>query len=553
MSSADAPTDADDIPTEILDENVEISTGIDKTDDGFRVTRTAAFAELADEPKKKALDDHQRKNRVKYFDDLVNFDAELSGTVYAQSQSAASGIDVTHPTASTLDEEPSATEKQITKECRQLIRDLGLDTDGTTIFRNLIVHGNDISFIQYEEGEGIVDMITLPLRSMTILDDDTYRNDHGFNQGGEDNWEETITEADWYIINEGREDYETPIPAEDILHVALNRRSNWHKDHRGRDTFGVWGERRLEPVRYSMQAKQNTLANKVAMDDKLLAREYFYINVEELFGHITDPDMREEKAKQYARELRELVEDLEADQKPILPEEVTVEIEGPDGETARNMSEFIQTMNDSLQHALNYHVGAFGRDAGGTDRANKPAKEMSDNSVRHLRKVVKASFRRLFEIHTILRHEGTREVVNPEAQGLERFAVREDIRLPEVTFDPVDPTEQVERVRNAISLYEKGVADLNEVRAEAGLEPVTNEDIREMYWFKNPVMWKDDESEDALYKNQEPKNEQPPEEEPGGDGDGDGGGNGDGGDGDSSGNRRSYPTDSRESYEADDT
>ncbi len=529
--SAEGPT----IPSQVIDEGVEISTGIEETSDGFRVTRTAAFAEMADRPKKTALDGERTKNDVQFYDDMVKFDAELAGTIHAQSQSAASGIGVTHPAVSALDDNRSDIEKEITKDCGRLISELNIDRDGATIFHNLITHGNDVSFIQYSSDDGVIGMDALPLRSLTIVDQETLDAEHRFNRGTEDAFSETITEPTWYVLNEGREAYEQIIPQSDVLHVAVNRRGNWHKDLKRRWTFGVWGERRLEPIKYSLQAKQNTLANKVAMDDKLLAREYFYINVEDLFGHITDPDDRLDEARAYAQELREMIQDLDADQKPILPEEVTVEVEGPDGDTARNMSNFIQTMNDSLQHALNYHVGGFGRDAGGTDRANKPAKEMSDNSVRHLRKVMKTGFRRLFEIHTILKYPEARVVVDPTADGIERYGLREDIRLPVLTFDPVDPQDQVEKIRNAISGYEKGVYSLNEARVEAGAEPVEQDDIKEMYWYKNPVSWSDDKSEDALYKNQDPQKET---EEPA---DSDSGG-----DGDATGNRRSYPTDSSE-------
>lgn len=575
------------VPSDIIDNEIDIQTGVDETDDGdVRVHRTAAFAEIADRPKQKAIDEESMKNDVKFFDDLRKFDAELAGTIYAQCQSAGSGADVTHPKVDALDDDRSDLEKTITQECRQLLRDLGIQQDIMTFFRNLVVHGNDVSWIEWmvgsgEDDGGVTDLLCMPLRALTILDVDPRTNQNITTYGGtDDDYERSITDAEYYVINEGDTDIQDVTHESEVLHIALNRRGHWHKDHKGRWTYGVWGERRLEPVRYTLQAKQNTLANKVAMDDKLLAREFYYINVEELFGHIEDPDRRQEKTEEYAGELRRLIEDLEADQKPILPEEVEVEIEGPDGDTARKMSDFIQTMNDSLQHALTYHVASFGRDAGGTGRGNRPAKDMSDNSVRQLREVVKDSFRRLFEIHAVLRHEEIRQI-NPEysEDDIRRYELdpEADVEMPILTFDPVDPSEQVERVRNAISMYEKGIADLNEARVEANLEPIDDSDAEDMMWFRNPTLWSDDDEEDVLYKNQQlpttpsaqmEMQEQEQENEDGPDGeernpDTEGPGDedqqdqspsdddDDGDDGDSGGNRRTYPTDSVESYSTD--
>lgn len=571
--TVDVPGTASDEMPDIVDaQTVSTTVEADPDSDTVSVTRTAAFAEVAERPKQRAITDESIKNDVKFFDDLITFDAELSGTLHAQSQAAAAGPGVTHPAMTALEDDRTPLEEDITADCKQLLKDLNIDRDGATFFLNLLAHGNDVNFIEYEEGDadgegGVIDLKPLPLRALTILDEETYQNRHrgsagmgtpspsglGTTTDGVENVDEVITDTDRYVVNEGNSEHEDDWPAHDILHLALNRRTNWHTDHKGRATYGVWGERRLEAIRYSLQAKQNTLANKVAMDDKLLAREYFYINVEELFGHIDDPDRRLKKAREYAKELRSRIETLDADQKPILPEEVNVEIEGPDGDTARTMSDFIQTMNDSLQHALNYHVGAFGRDAGGTDRANRPAKDMSDNSVRHLRKIVKAGFRRLFKIHAMLRYEQAREVVDSSAVGVQRYELADDVRLPELTFDPVDPQEQVEKIRNAISGYEKGILHLNEARVMADHEPLTADAVEEAYWFRNPTAWADDDEEDNLYKNQqlpesgeEPAAESPDSEGPGSEDQTNGSPSDDSdGDGDEpSGNRRTYPTDS---------
>lgn len=532
------------VTDKVIDDDVEITTSVDENpDDGeIIVSRTAAFAELADEPRHKTIDAEMIEGDIKFFDQLRDFDPELAGTLLAQSMATTSGMDAVHPAS--LDfrgEQPTELEKTITEDSRKLLRDLNLKKDGPAIVRDLVTHGNDVSHISYDEGEGITALQTLPLRALTILDFDTFRNaGHSqhthFSHDFSEDMRRVITSNDVYVINEANSEAQEAYPEHDILHIALDRHRNWYTDRKGRETFEVWGSRRLDPVKYTVQVKQNTLANKVAMDDKLLAREFYLVNVEELFGHIEDDKRRHQKAKDYAAELRKIVENLKPDQKPILPQEVEIKIEGPDGETARNLSNFIQTMNDSIQHALTYHVASFGRDAGGTDRGNKPAKDMSDNSVRQLRDLLKTSFQRLFEYHAVLRHPEAREEVDAGVNDIRRYRLREDVTLPVLTFDPVDPQEQSEKVRDAISLYEKGIGDLNEARAIVGLDPITDEEIQNRPFFKIPGQ------EMEIQEMQNQGDEGTDDDPDVGDGPGDGPG----------GNRRSRPTDSEAADEDED-
>lgn len=478
--------------------HIDTHTSIEEDPDGNPVvTRSAAFAEVADRPREKALDAEDTMNEVEFLDNLRKFDPELAGTIRAMCQSAAAGIGVIHPAEEGKVSEMSDIEEKITDACDQLLDDLGIREEATTYFRNCVVHGDDMSHIHYDEGDGdeeggVEELTPLPLRLMTVTDErppldgtDSTTNDEDFDR--------VIAEANYYAMQEDDDERREVYPARDVLHIALNRRGNWQEDILGRETFNVYGETTLEPVKFSVQTKQNTMANKVAMDDKLLTREYYHINVEELFGHIQDPDLRQRRVEEYAAELREKLEDLEADQKPIIPEEVTVEIEGPDGNTAQTMTDFIETMNNSIQHALCYHVASFGRDAGGTDRGNRPAKEMSDNTVRQLRGVVQDAFQRLFEIHAKLRFEEAREP--GDGDGHEQYELDDDIVLPTLKFDPVDPEDRNDEVRNAATLYEKGIGDLNEARGEVNLKPIDEEEKEDMMFFKNPTTPAEDEEQ----------------------------------------------------------
>lgn len=556
--SDDTPDDAQDAPADadadayvaegVGHDAVETDVRVTEGDDGtIQVTRSAAFAEVATRPTRVAIDDEHTSNEVVFYDSLATLDAELAGTIRAQSQLASMGASITHPASEGDDEEMSDLEQRITEACERLVgRELGLLDQLDDIYAHLIVHGNDVVHLTYEEGDleagtgGVTDLAPLPLRALTILDDETHDGasvvERLLSVGNDKPVDpaRTIDSADWYVLNEGK-DTEQAFPARDVLHIAPNADRNWHTDLKGRSTYGIYGQRRLEPVKWALQAKQNTLANKVAMDDKLLAREFFQIDVDTLFGHIHDDEERTEKAKAYAKDLKEQLENLDADEKMVIPQEVEVEVKGPDGETAQKMADFIEMMNNAIQHALTFHVTGFGRDAGGTERGNRPAKELSLNNIRHLRETVADAIRRLFEMHVLLTEPQARQpAADPDAEPgtIEQWDLADDVVLPEVVFDPLDPPDPSEEIENARTLYEGGVASLNEARERVDLDPLDPDEVDDMMWFPGTTGPKDPQTKQERKEEEQRRQEQQQLQQQQGPGGGGGGGQGDGGQGD---------------------
>jgi hypothetical protein len=496
---------------------VEVETHVEDAGENT-VARSATFADVANRPKEQAINDADTINDVVFYDQLVEFDGDLAGTIRAKSQVAGMGAEVTHPAMRGREEELSEIEQRIMRACEtDLLVGLDLRRRMQAIFRRLIIHGNEIAHIKYADGEGVTGLQELPLRALTIVDEDTHENSEVSATGdkpgplldsgsGEADMEKTIHDADRYVLNEGDSDSRQSYYREEILHLAINKHGNWYTDRVGRDTFGIWGERRLEPIKFAMQAKANTLANKVALDDSLLAREVYHIDIETLYGHIQNDKERTQKAKEYKNKLKRQLNNLAPDEKPILPEEVSVSVQGPDGSTADNQTGFIEMMNNTMQHALTFHSASFGRDAGGSLAGNRPAKEMSDTGVKSLRDVVKREFRQLFRIHALLKFpearapatngEGDR-VNSDEIRDYEQYTLTDDITLPVLSFDPVSRRDKSDRVKDAAAAYEKGVADLNEARRWVDLDPVKEEEVDDMMFRKDPTKMEDPTADDG--------------------------------------------------------
>jgi len=468
----------------------EITAKVDQTDDGnFEVTRSASLAEVVSKPKE-ILDSHRFESDWELYDRLLEIDPELAGTVRAQAQ-MASGFNVISP--ANMGEQEEMTEKDETalKDCKDLVEDLQLELIQPSIFKNMIVHGNDINKIIYEDGVGVKNLQSLPLRNVTIIDEDTNmitrRAKKEAKKVGDtedieldkyiDNIEGTSVQAgDYYVMNEAMGN-EKKIESYKILHLAPESRSNWRKDRFDRVTYGVWGAPRVEPIKFALQAKHNTLTNKVAMDDSLIAREVYKIDVEKLYGHIKNDEERETKAKNYASDLKEKLENMQPDEKPILPDPVTVEIMGAEGH-AREHADFLNMMNDAIMHALTFHVGGTGRDAGGPYIGNAPAKDSSQTNVKHLRKLMAHKLKKLFKIHLLLRHPEWRDS-HGEPNNIDAWTFRDDIEIvvPEVEWDALEEGDMQRLVDVATKAWEKDLITRNEARQLMGFDPADDEKV----------------------------------------------------------------------------
>ena len=475
-----------------IDSNVS-----DVSNDSATVTRSASLAEVVSEPQE-VLEEAQFDTDFELFDKLLDIDPELAGSVRSQAQ-MASGFKVIHPAVKGDQEMPTQDDKEAMEDCEELVRRLSLELSQPSIYKNMIAMGNDINKILFTEGEGVTGLQSLPLRQLTIIDEDTAppRNwDFASSNGGMDAYTQarqhakekgddttidldtywdviqdlSVQKGDFYVLNEGTPQ-ETKIEPWKILHFSVEKRSNWFTDKFDRDTYGIWGAPRLEPTKFSLQAKHNTLTNKVAMDDSLIAREVYKIDVEALFGHISNDEKRTKKAEDYATNLSNQLESMDPDDKPILPNEVSIEVHGPEGK-AREHGEFLNLMNDSIMHALTFNIGGVGRDAGGPMIGNRPAKDQSLENVMHLRQAMSHKLRELFRIHLVIKHPEWREQDSANPNDVSSWRLKSDITTPRIEWDPIEMGDR-ERVANvAAKLFKNKVLTRNEARELMGFDPL---------------------------------------------------------------------------------
>ena len=119
--------------------------------------------------------------------------------------------------------------------------------------RSLMVYGNDINKLVGKAGTGITDVQSLPVKQITIVDE----------RGGLESYfvadeDSPIIRPVTYMLRETSL-YEQAFPADEILHIRIDYRSNWFTDNKGRRTYGVWGASRFTSLKQPIRAKYNTI------------------------------------------------------------------------------------------------------------------------------------------------------------------------------------------------------------------------------------------------------------------------------------------------------
>ena len=462
-----------------------IKDGIGKVERVFQSTPNSGGspAPIADtiEDTRDVIDDNYDTVWDKY-DELIDLDPELSGSVNAISQSATNAT-VDHSTS-----ERSDIDDEAVKECRKLYTKLQLDLATIDIFRNLLRYGNDINKAVYENGEGVQSLQSLPINTVTIVD--SIENISGVSEpddnsaykdvlrtlqeefpdlGQQNHSNMKVFNRGLYLLNENNEGKLRKIHPDNILHFSVDHRSNWHKDQMGRKTYGVWGKSRIAPLEFSLKVKYNTLRNKVAMDDKLVAREIYYVDTKELFGDIPDRDERRKRAKKYVAELKEKIEKLGPDERPALPKEVQVEVIGPEGK-AIDQTDFIEQQNNSTAAALTFPMAGLGRGTTSVKAGEEISSLWAENNIMNLRKTINMGVRKLFEIHLKTVDEKFIKGELDEATPIGDIELVDDLHIPTLVYEPFKEEDLSERTIQIERLRRQKVITAEEARDKFGVD-----------------------------------------------------------------------------------
>tara|TARA_R110000737_G_scaffold322961_1_gene335448 strand:+ start:2230 stop:3651 length:1422 start_codon:yes stop_codon:yes gene_type:complete len=371
----------------------------------------------------KLRDDSNFDNDFYLFDEMLKLDPELNGAVRAVSLTANNY---------TINWS-SARNARIRTALQDLVEKIDFDDILINAMRNLMVYGNDISKLVGTGKEGITNVQSLPVSQITILDD---RNRSAT---ADDN--DPVITVEKYFLREGETTMQE-FPADEILHIRMDYRSNWFTDNETRTTYGIWGASRFTALKQAIRAKYNSMNNRISLEDAM-TKQYISINMDAV-KHIQNPDEQRERLLYIMNQVISTMESLRGDQVPIFPD--YVQIKHIDQRTALpDSSGFLDNVNADIAAVLQVPRTAAGQEKGSTFAASYTANLWASNAIRRIQTILKQSMNGLFSAHLDL-------------LGIEHTS-RD---LPVLTFEPVDEETRLDKMRRATLGYGAGLLSLNQ-------------------------------------------------------------------------------------------
>ena len=365
-------------------------------------------------------------NEFDLYDKMIKLDPELNGAVRAVSLTANNyEVDFSRGKNAT-----------IRNAIQELMDELDFDDFLINAMRSLMVYGNDINKIVGRAGAGITDLQSLPVKQVTIVDD----------RGGIGSYfvadEDTpISRAVTYMLREATM-YEQEFPADEVLHIRLDYRSNWFTDNKGRSTYGVWGASRFTSLKQPIRAKYNTINNRVSLEDAM-TKQYITID-KSAIEHIQDPNEQKQRLQYIIDEVIKLFDGLRGDQIPVLPH--YVELHHVDLQnTIPQSSQFLDSINADIAAVLQVPRVAAGQEKGSTFAATYNANLWAVQAISRLQKILGEAVHDLFSMHLDLK-------------GIPH--TKKDI--PPIRFDAMNEETPLAMMQRAVLGYNAGIITLNQ-------------------------------------------------------------------------------------------
>jgi len=404
------------------------------------------------------------------YDSMVKLDPELNGAVRSVSLTANNY----------LIDYKGAKNASIRNAIKELVEQVDFDDILISALRNLMVYGNDINKLVGKAGVGITKVQSLPVKQITIMDKRVDKRDiESSGYTGHITEDNPVMNAHYYLFRENKVATQV-FDTDEIWHIKIDYRSNWFRDRLGRWTYGIWGASRFSSLKQPIRAKYNSINNRVALEDSL-TKQFVTIGMEAV-EHITDPAEQQERLKSIMNDVAKLLETLDGDQIPILPD--YVEIHHVDLKNAiPDASAFLDSVNADISAVLHVPRTASGQERGSTFAATFNANVWAVSAISRLQNILAQSVHEMFSKHLSLK-------------GIPH----KRIDIPQLTFKPLDEETPVNLMRRATQGWDSGLLSLDQALHIINLKD-----------DKKPK--KDDGGDDKEELESQPKGKMPKEKE----------------------------------------
>jgi hypothetical protein len=398
-------------------------------------------------------------NEYDLYDYLVSLDPDLNRSVVNVGLMCATGYDFHIPHGTEHQRFSKDEEEEALAQCRLLADALDFDELFFDIPTSLIMYGDDISKINFNS-KGIKSLTSWPIKYVSIIQSGQKVGDTDYK----------VFSPDVYLLNEepntigglsGNNDKLITMRRDkkEVFHISFNPRGYWKTDRLGRSTYGIYSRSLIKPIEALVEAKVNTLKNKILWDHKSMPREVHKLPIKEMFdpANYSGSTWADKKnaadaaAQGFVDQYKEDIEDPNADQGYIVPDNFEIGWIGPEGSMV-DPTPFIEMTNRDIAAGMGMTTVGLGRETGTTRGSAYTAAEFTLYQTQTIQRKLKRNFQHLITQHLSL------------------LSGQDEVPQVEIAFKPLklsDKTEIYRQVR-----YLTSILTMNELRSLVGVNPL---------------------------------------------------------------------------------
>ena len=410
-------------------------------------------------PLKEILDKLNRiSNKFELYRTLKELDPELYGAIDRIAKMVRysyQGVFV-H-----VGRELSETEQELQRIAREFAEEHDLKSKFYTVADYLLTYGNYVAVTKFQKGAGLVAYQTLPIEHLTIVEKKEQIGDPTAQ----------VFESNIYVLNETSMDKQKTWPADQILHIALNREGSVFHDITGRYTFGVWGTSPIEPLKVKLLWKLSTIYNDILIRQRLIPREHHKLDLRAFDPRYFPGTTMQEKYNNARKAALDFINEYktniakitEPDRSYITSKDVEIEFVEPKKVTYVSPNELIEQIDLSIFSVIGPVETAVTGRSRRTYATELIVASYAVLVAETLADIIKAEFLKLIKRHIRLKY-GSRF----SEEDLNKIDIK--VRL---TLDVL----RGEIIRQVAVLAQLGLCTTDELRAMIGLEPLTEDQI----------------------------------------------------------------------------
>ena len=422
-------------------------------------------------------------NRYEVYDRLYRLDYDLRAiidTYGVMCMKSYNGVAMSGPDGDMTPEHMTDIEKNVLKTGRELAEKLNFRELFDSLAVDLMKYGDIVDQVIYSETEpvkkgdlpkGVSQLLPWPMQYVTAIDNKARMKERAVGD------QAMISAANYYVLYEHIADINnltTVQDAENMVHVAINNRRSIRPDNLSRQTYGVWSTSMLEAVKDLVKWKYNIIANDIIWRHRMLPREHHKLNMAAYSPdkYSGDRVSRNTNAKNDALDALEAygkqIRVKQSDQGFITGDEISIDIVEPKTSSYSDPNAILMQIEAAIGRPFGVPPAMIGQSHGGGGGGFTAIFFVGSFAATRAEMIV-MRIKRELEIkvlrrHVKIMHDGVSEDV------LNRLYIRTNLIMER------DKSEVMRRV----AVMFEGPYTISEIRRETGLDPLTDEQWKEL-------------------------------------------------------------------------